>query len=87
MGGFVNRIPVMAVLSACLLGGCQHKLTLEEAQAQCTKQGGFLVIIHAQKLSRSGAIGPDMPSPGDCISPDKFDVSPPAPSPAAPAQP
>ena len=79
----VKRIAVMVVLSAGLLGGCQHKLTLEEAQALCTKQGGFLVIIHAQKLTRSGAVGPDMPSPGDCISPDKFEAAPSAPIPPA----
>jgi predicted small secreted protein len=64
---------VIASLGACLiLGGCQDRLTLEEAQARCTKQGGFLVVIHAQKLTMSG-IGPDIPSPGNCIAPSNFD--------------
>jgi hypothetical protein len=73
----------MAALSVFVLGGCQTRLTLEEAQARCTKQGGFLVIIHSQKISRAGAVGPDEPSPGDCISPDKFDAAAPgAPAPA-----
>ncbi len=63
-----------------MLAGCQTRLTLEEAQARCTQQGGLLVIIHSQKISKAGAVGPDEPSPGDCISPNKFDVPPPAPA-------
>jgi len=64
---------VIASLGACLLlAGCQDRLTLEEAQARCTKQGGFLVVIHTQKLTMSG-VGPDIPSPGNCIAPSNFD--------------
>jgi len=59
--------------ASLLLAGCQHRLTLEEAQALCTKQGGFLVVIHTQKLTLSG-VGPDIPSPGNCIAPDNFDA-------------
>jgi hypothetical protein len=61
-------------------------LTLEEAQKRCTQQGGLLVVIHSQKISRSGAVGPDEPSPGDCVSASKFDLPQPAPN-AAPAPP
>ena len=80
----MKRIAVLAISAALLLSGCAEKLTLEQAQARCTLQGGFLVIIHSQKISKGGAVGPDEPSPGDCISPSKFDVPPPAPA-AAPA--
>jgi len=76
----VRLIAVAAVSAACGLAGCQAKLTLEEAQARCTQQGGFLVIIHSQKISKAGAVGPDEPSPGDCVSPSKFDLPPPAPA-------
>lgn len=77
----MKRIAIaVAALAAGALAGCQQPLTLEEAQAQCTKQGGFLVVIHTQKITASG-IGPDVPSPGDCVSPSKFDV----PAPKAPA--
>jgi hypothetical protein len=72
--------PVMiAGLGAFVLAGCQDRLTLEEAQALCTKQGGLLVVFYSQKLTASG-IGPQIASPGDCISPSKFDIAHPAPS-------
>ncbi|HEY2007580.1 MAG TPA: hypothetical protein VGH23_01225 [Rhizomicrobium sp.] len=64
-----------------VLAGCQHELTLEEAQALCTKQGGFLVVFYSQKITPSG-IGPQIATPGNCISPGKFDITtstPPAP--------
>jgi hypothetical protein len=51
-----------------------HKMTLEEAQAECTKQGGFLTVIYTQKITRSG-VGDEIASPGDCISSDKFDMA------------
>ena len=69
------------ILGALMLAGCQHKMTLEEAQAACTKQGGFLAIIYTQKITAAG-LEPEVASPGDCISPDKFDK--PAPPPAKP---
>lgn len=82
----MRLIAVAAVSAAFALAGCVEKLTLEQAQARCASQGGFLVIIHSQKISKSGAVGPDEPSPGDCIAPSKFDVAPPAPvKPPAPA--
>lgn len=71
---------MVAVLAAGALAGCAHKLTLEEAQALCTQQGGFLVIIHAQPISKAGVIGPDEPSPGECVAPGKFDVAKPVPA-------
>lgn len=70
---------LIAALTACLLAGCQNRLSLEEAQAACTKQGGFLVVIHTQKVTVAG-VGEDIPSPGDCVSPSKFGA--PAPAPA-----
>jgi hypothetical protein len=73
---------ITAVLVGFVLAGCQHQLTLEEARALCTKQGGFLVVIHSQKITMAG-LGEEKDSPGNCISPDKFGTSPPAPSPAA----
>jgi len=82
----VKLIAVVAVLAACALTGCVQRLTLEEAQARCTQQGGFLVIIHSQPISKAGVVGPDEASPGDCVSPSKFEVAPPAPNKApAPA--
>ena len=53
------------------LAGCHPALTLEEAQAQCTKQGGLLVVIYTQKFTRT-SMGPVVASPGDCVSPDRF---------------
>jgi hypothetical protein len=62
-----------------VLAGCEHRMTLEEARAACTRQGGFLVVLHTQKVTMSG-VGPEVDSPGDCVSPNKFDT------PAAPAK-
>lgn len=72
---------MIVILAASLLAGCQHRLTLEEARAACTKQGGFLVVVHSQKITRSG-LGEEIDSPGDCVSADKFDMARPAPAPA-----
>ena len=69
---------MMAALGACLLAGCEHQMTLEEARAACTKQGGFLVVIHTQKVTMAG-VEPEKDTPGGCVSPDKFD------NPATPA--
>ena len=76
----MKRLPAMAAF-LCLLAGCRA-LTLEEARAACTKQGGFLVIIHTQKITLSG-VGDEVASPGDCISPDKFHDAAPTPPAAA----
>ena len=62
-------------LGAFVLAGCQPRSTLEEAQALCTKQGGLLTIIYTQKITIAGP-GPQIASPGDCISPSKFDEIP-----------
>jgi hypothetical protein len=70
---------VMMALGAPLLAGCEHQMTLEEARAACTKQGGFLVVLHTQKVTMAG-VGPEKDSPGDCVSAAKFDA------PAAPAK-
>jgi hypothetical protein len=76
---------VIAALGALGLAGCEHRLTLEEAQALCTKQGGLLVVIYTQKLTAAG-VGPQIANPGDCIPTSKFDMTPPAPNKApAPA--
>src|SRR5579872_5013436 len=56
---------------ALAVAGCHPYMTLQEAQAQCTKQGGLLVIIYSQKFTRT-RMGPVVASPGDCISPDRF---------------
>ena len=66
---------VIVALGAFGLAGCQDRLTLEEAQARCTKQGGLLVIIYTQKVTAAG-VGPQIGSPGDCISTSKFDIAP-----------
>ncbi len=70
----MKPVPV-ALLAACLLSGCTQRLTLEEARAQCTAQGGFLMVIHTQKITRAG-VGKEIDSPGDCIAPGKFEASP-----------
>ena len=79
----VKRVPVMmALLGASVLAGCEHRMTLEEARAACTKQGGFLVVLHTQKITMAG-VGPEIDTPGDCVSPGKFDnAAKPAPAPA-----
>ena len=66
------------IAGASMLMGCQHEMTLEEARALCTRQGGLLVVFYSQKLTTSG-MGPQVVSPGDCLSPGKFDVNPAAP--------
>ena len=74
------------IVGGFVLAGCQHELTLEEAQALCTKQGGFLVVFYSQKITTSG-IGPQIATPGNCISPSKFDIAPAASTASAPADP
>ena len=68
---------LLAILPALALAGCQHKLTLDEAQEQCMKKGGMLMIVYTQEITAAG-VGPQVASPGDCVSPSKFDA--PAPS-------
>ena len=68
----VGIAALVATLAA--LGGCQAKMTLEEAQAQCEKQGGLLAVIYTQQISASG-LGQRIAHPGDCISPSKFGAS------------
>ena len=78
----IAKVSVLAGLTALVLAGCEHqKLTLEEAQAACAKKGGLLAVIYTQKITVSGP-EPEIASPGDCISPSKFDVAPPANAPA-----
>jgi len=60
---------------AFALAGCQHEMTLEEAQAACTKQGGFLVVFYSQKVTAAG-LGPQIASPGNCVSAGKFGSAP-----------
>ena len=63
---------LMTFIGASVLAGCEHQMTLEEARAACTKQGGFLVVLHTQKITMAG-VGPEIDIPGDCVSPGKFD--------------
>lgn len=73
-------------LGIFMLAGCQHKLTLEEAQAQCEQKDGLLVLVYTQKITASGP-GEQVVSPGDCVTADKFGVAaaPPQTPPANPA--
>ena len=64
---------MIAGLGVLLLAGC-HTPTLAEARAACAKQGGFLVVIHTQKLTNAG-LGEQIDTPGDCVSPGKFGAS------------
>jgi hypothetical protein len=79
VGGAVRFLVFAAVL---VLAGCQHKLTLEEAQALCEKQGGFLVVIYTQKITASGP-GEQVASPGDCLGTDKYGIAAPGAPPGA----
>jgi len=77
-------VAVLAGLTALVLAGCEHQvMTLEEAQAACAKKGGLLAVIYTQKITVSG-LEPEVASPGDCIAPNKFDVTQPAPTPPPP---
>jgi len=60
------------MLGAFALAGCTHEMTLAEAQAACTKQGGLLMVVHEQKVTLAG-VGPEVAKPGDCVSPTRFD--------------
>src|SRR5690348_7772110 len=80
-GLHIVRLLMMAALAACLLTGCGHTLTLEEARAECTRQGGFLMVIHTQKITRAG-VGKEIDSPGDCVSASRFEEAAPVPGPA-----
>jgi hypothetical protein len=78
-------IAILCVFAgAFALTGCQHAPTLEEAQAACTKQGGFLVVFYSRKITTAG-VGPEIATPGNCVSADKFDKAPAASAPAASA--
>ena len=69
------------VLLAVLLGGCQAPMTLELAQERCAAQGGMLTIIYTQSITPSG-VGEQIGSPGDCISPSRFENTSSKPAPA-----
>ena len=82
---FVAVLSVGVIASAFVLTGCQHQMTLEEARAACTQQGGFLVVIYTQKITVAG-VGPQVASPGNCVSSSSFNTAPPtSPSSASPA--
>ena len=70
--GDVVRFVILAM--TLMLAGCQHKLTLEEAQALCEKQGGFLVVIYTQKITASGP-GDQVARPGDCLRTDQYGIT------------
>lgn len=76
----------LAILPVLALAGCAHKLTLEELQDQCMKQGGMLMIIYTQEITASGP-GEQIANPGKCVTPKNFEA-PSTPSPSTPpAQP
>jgi hypothetical protein len=77
---------VFVILAGLMLAGCEHKLTLDEAQAKCDKQGGLLTVIYTQKVTLSGP-EPEVSEPGNCVSAKAFDkpVDKPAPSTQKPA--
>lgn len=77
-------VGIMA-LAGLLLAGCQTSMTLEQAQAACDKQGGLLVIIYTEKITRS-TVGPVIASPGNCVSPSRFDKETSSATPGAGAQ-
>ncbi|MDP1586237.1 MAG: hypothetical protein Q8M07_00715, partial [Prosthecobacter sp.] len=79
----VKFIVASAALSGVLLGSCQTSMTLEQAQARCAEKGGLLTIIYTQSITASG-IGEQIPTPGDCISPSRFETTAPKPSGAPP---
>ena len=89
---FAAVLSVGVIASAFVLTGCQHPMTLEEARAACTQQGGFLVVIYTQKITMAG-VGPQVASPGNCVSSKDFNAAQPAstssasPAPAAPGSP
>lgn len=61
-----------AIAALAGLAGCQARpMTLEEAQAACTRKGGLLTIIYTQQITASG-IGQREGHPGECVSPSKF---------------
>ena len=65
----------IVALGVLMLAGCQQRLTMEEAQMRCEKQGGLLVVVYTQKITVSGP-GEQVASPGDCVGTDKFGVAP-----------
>ena len=89
---FALVVSVGVIASGFVLTGCQHQLTLEEARAACTQQGGFLVVIYTQQITMAG-VGPQVATPGNCVSSKDFNAAQPAstssaaPAPATPASP
>ena len=73
----------IGIVALAVLMGCQPSLTLEEAQALCTEQGGLLSVIYTQEITTS-EIGEPVGSPGECISPGKFGADSPTPGDAPP---
>lgn len=67
------KAALIALLPALVLAGCAHKPTLEEAQEQCMKKGGMLMMIYTQEITASGP-GPQIVSPGNCVLASKFDA-------------
>lgn len=74
---------VFAIVALAGLGGCQARpLTLEEAQAACTRKGGLLTVIYTQEITASG-IGRRIGHPGECLPLSKFGTGPGSASPPA----
>jgi hypothetical protein len=72
---------IVLVLAAALLAGCKG-MTLEEARALCTKEGGLLTVFTTQELTQAG-LGPVKQTPGDCIHREVLGAPALAPAPAA----
>ena len=87
MGAMLKSLRAFVLLLAMpLICGCTTEMTLEEAQARCTQQGGLLVVIFTQKLVNQHLADP-VAHPGDCISPDRFHKPGAAAPPASPPPP
>jgi len=72
---------IILVLGFLALTGC-NGMTLEEARALCTKEGGLLTVFTTQELTQSG-LGPVKQAPGDCIHREALGAPPAAPAAAA----
>jgi hypothetical protein len=76
----LKSVALFAIAAGLGLAGCtQTRPTLEQAQAQCEKTGGFLTVIYTQEITMAG-LSPEVAKPGDCIPASKFEpgTAPPA---------
>lgn len=67
------RFRVIGLAAFIALAGCRTPLTLEEAEAACTRRGGLLTVIYTQEITAAG-IGQRVGYPGACVSPKDFEA-------------